>query len=991
MPAARVPGTDAPPPPPPPRGTSNADNADVDAINRAVDRMRASTATDPYILTIPQDVEPRYHHAYQYQATQWLHQAPFQGKEGEMTQYQTFIYHEHGKDMYVLHNSRLRDEADGAAPKPTAGVGAGTPSGGPKRKITLEAYKRKQTPAGTPARDAIAVAKRALEVKQGGAPAKKAAVKGPVERVKEMEEAPAAPVEEDVQPTVLADEKKELKRKRQDTASQDEKTSEAPAASEEPATKKARPASPSPPPAQQPNTQVYQPEEPKRSPVRPHTPRTTSDETCLPPKLSPLMVPSLPSRLSPSIPDNMVATLKAREHLRSSSSDGSAPSLSTSKDNKLAAPNRVDGASKLKSPAPRNGFKASSSSPAVRSDAEEKARAPTSSVLQRVNTPALSREDEVAVGKALKAKKQETAPRVKTPDISQDDEVASRKVARVKQREKLSRAKTPELVQDDEAGATKGSKMRRRSQISNEQSSVPEPPHEDEIGRHRTNKRTKQDAPSMIVKMKYKKHQKEQIRRLLNMRSANDSSTPQTAATAAPALATKAVEEPKPEKPSTRRRDPNAKGVAQKVGPANSGVKKKAMKTVPGSEKRPPPAEIAARGLTAKANKLADMPVTETASAKPTAVPAEPKSTTAQPTARRKAEPEQAAETAITDISHKRKAQDDATGSGPQEPSAKRKKVPDTIETKMEPSTPVQPDLLSPVATLSSTQKSQQVTPCIRKDHLAVSMTTAREQPAGSTGNTPSAISSSTPITNDLPTSQPNGIPKPLSSQPSNKTPKQQAWEDEQKRLEALGRELKHAATAHLKSHPTTNSEQTLAAVKLLESLLAFTLAFICADEAAFAADPKQAPSIKYWRSMHGFFGLVRHHCEAFPLLMGLACQLGVIFNARILDLLLLYPSERLSKDIAMETYGALAKNAADGEMRLDVDVLAEQFPKTWKGRAKGAGGPERAGAPADFGGEYKLPIAMQVTPLRAARAGYALLEEWIGKEGVEYEMKLKL
>ena len=108
MPAASDQGKDAPPPPPSPRSLAIADKADLEAINRSIDRMRASTSADPYILTIPQDVEPRYHHAYQYQAMQWLHQAPFQWKEGEMTQYQTFIYHEHGSDMYVLHNSRLR-------------------------------------------------------------------------------------------------------------------------------------------------------------------------------------------------------------------------------------------------------------------------------------------------------------------------------------------------------------------------------------------------------------------------------------------------------------------------------------------------------------------------------------------------------------------------------------------------------------------------------------------------------------------------------------------------------------------------------------------------------------------------------------------------------------------------------------------------------------------------------------------------------------------
>lgn len=875
MPAADRQSQDAPV-----TARTKSDQAELAALDATVDRMRTFTAPDPYILTIPQDVEPRYHHAYQYQATQWLHQAPFQWKEGEMTQYQTYVYHEHGKDMYVLHNSRPKEEA---AAKSKAGTGINTPVVGAKKKMSLNAYKKKQTGAATPAQEAP-------PVKPVEAPAKQPAVKGPVERVKaETEEVLAAVAEPDEAPVAARVEKKELKRKRADSGKHDDKPREEPAASEEPASKKARTASPLPPPppaAEEPETvsMSEQPLEPAESPEKPRTPPATSEDTSLPPKLSPLEVPSLPTRLSPTIPSNIAVTLKAREHLRPDSSESAAPT-SAPKSDKLTPVKKADGITKHKSPIPRNGFRANSSSPAVRSDAEEKSRPPTSSAPQpRATTPDLSQDDEIAVGRALKVRKE--------------------------------------------------------------------------------------SKPSLIVKMKYKKHQREGIRRLLNMRSKPDkSATPQPAATAipppppppAPTSAPKTVDEPKPERPSTRKRDPNAKGVAQKIGPATNGAKKKLQEKQPVPEKRPPPKE--------------------------------PEPESKEPPAKRKAAPE-ATEKATEERPAKRKAMPEETDKASEEPPAKRKKVPEAIETKKDPSTPLQLNLQSP-ALVSGMPKSQQVTPSIRKDHLSVAM--QRELSTDSNVNTPSA-KSSTPITNGH-TSQPNGVAKPPSSQPITRTSKQQAWGTEQTRLENLGRELKHAATAHLNAvKPTTSSDQPtpsidqkLAAVKSLESLLAYFLAFTSADEAALAAEPKQNPSIKTWRSLHGFFKFVKQNCEPFPLLLGLACQLGVVYNARIIDITMQFPAERPARDITLETYAVLTKYAADAEASLDVDVLLESFPRTWKRRARGTMSGDVLTNPGEYSGDFKLPISMQTSPLRAARAGHAMLLEWIAKERVEYEMKLRL
>lgn len=802
---------------------SREDQGDLDAINSSTDRMRSYIGSDPYVLTIPQDIEPRYHHSYQYQAMQWLHNTPFRYSDGEWMQYQTFFYHEHGTDMYVLHNSLPKSERQDVASKPQPATGANTPSAGPKKKISLGAYKKKLS-GGTPVPEG-----KADKIRDVPVPSKQLAVKGPVERVKaETDEVLAALADAEVETAPPEAAQKELKRKRNDQEESSQRATEAKTESSEnePAKKKARTASPPPAPKKAEIEPVIVPE-PLKSPVK----AELATETALPPKLSPLDLPPLPTRLSPTIPANIADTLKARAHLRSSSSDRSAPN-STSKNGTLTPIKEAEAIMKRKSPVPRNGFRANSSSPALRSDAEDRGR-PVTSAPQRHLTPELSQGDEIAVRKALKVKQQ-----------------------------------------------TKSSSM---------------------------------------VKLKYKKHQRDAVRRILHMRSKPEKTTAPHSTT----LADDAAPERPAVKTTRERRDTNAKGVAQKVGPVMNGATRKTEDKRSAAEKRLPSGE-----------------------------------------------PENA-----------------------EPPTKRQKRLPDPIDSTKDPSTPAQPELQSPALPLS-TQKSQQVTPSVRRDHLSVAM--QREMSSDSHKmSTPTAQSSTPPANSQV--SQPNGVQKAPSSQPSNKTPLQQAWGDEQRRLEALGRELKHAATAHLQSLSIVHSdpagplkEQKLAATKCLESLLAYLLAFKSADEAAFAADPKQNASTKPWRSLHGFFSFVKHNCEPFPVLAGLAAVLGVVFNARILEITAQHPTEGPSRDTLIETNAMLLRAAVDAEAKLDVDKYQEVFPRSWEQRLKGPLSAEKL-RPGQLGGQYKLPMGVQTAPLQAARAGLAMLAEWIQNEGMEYELKLKL
>lgn len=329
------------------------------------------------------------------------------------------------------------------------------------------------------------------------------------------------------------------------------------------------------------------------------------------------------------------------------------------------------------------------------------------------------------------------------------------------------------------------------------------------------------------------------------------------------------------------------------------------------------------------------------------------------------------------------------------EPAAKRAKPPDATDPKLAPSTPVQHPARSP----DRSQKMQPATPTSRKDLRAVAMKRTLSNDS-TTHTTPTR--STTPAVNGH-AFVPQGATRPPSSQPSSKTAAQQSWEAEQRRLESLGRELKHAAEAESKTSSSSTSssssaaaataasspESKLAAVKALESLIAYLLAFTCADEAAHAAaDPRQQPpSPKPWRTLAGFFSFVKRHCAPFPPLAGLAAMLGLAFASHILALAEASP---VDAPALLEAAVLARRCAVDLDARLDVDALAATFPRAWEGRARGP--PSAADAALSVAGllrgAYKLPVGMQTLPVRAARAGRAMLGEWVLAQGLEYRLR---
>ena len=116
-------------------------------IDACVDRMRAFTPDEPYVLSIPQD-EPKFHHHSHHSSQMWRTGTPFRSDDDPNQQYQTFYYHEPLSDVFHLHrNSHYqKDNASvSSQPREKESSTQSTPSMHPKKKISLAAYANKKT------------------------------------------------------------------------------------------------------------------------------------------------------------------------------------------------------------------------------------------------------------------------------------------------------------------------------------------------------------------------------------------------------------------------------------------------------------------------------------------------------------------------------------------------------------------------------------------------------------------------------------------------------------------------------------------------------------------------------------------------------------------------------------------------------------------------------------------------------------------------------
>lgn len=120
-----------------------------------------------------------------------------------------------------------------------------------------------------------------------------------------------------------------------------------------------------------------------------------------------------------------------------------------------------------------------------------------------------------------------------------------------------------------------------------------------------------------------------------------------------------------------------------------------------------------------------------------------------------------------------------------------------------------------------------------------------------------------------------------------------------------------------------------------------------------------------------------------------MACFLGMVFSAHILHIVSSHASSD-TRESLVDMQVLMFKAAVDADAKLDLERLQERFPATWNRRTKKLPPVEKL-EPGRLGGAFKLPLDITTSPVRAARAGHAMLLEWIEKEKVDYTLKLKL
>lgn len=443
---------------------------------------------------------------------------------------------------------------------------------------------------------------------------------------------------------------------------------------------------------------------------------------------------------------------------------------------------------------------------------------------------------------------------------------------------------------------------------------------------------------SLIAKIKFKKARKEDVQRILKLPARPDKY--ETSPPATPDLSDRddPVEPPSNERSASKQADRAdsarraGKGVAQKLGPAAKRTEQRKAT----SEKRP--------------------------GAEPDSEPAN----TSGPPAKR------AKNDSVQESSIKQRQAESASS----ETTGKQKDS-DTIEVKRKINSAAQADTPSPAA------QGKLKSVAARKDLNAKRDGSADGQASTSHSQSQSASNKTSH------TSQPNGT---VSKKSSNSTltarkATSQDWTAERERLEKIGREIKHAASDLLSDKPNAAAREA-AAVKSIESLICYLLAFTCADRAAALSNKKSA--LQQWRSLQPFSGFVERNAAPFPALSGLASALSLSHSAHFLNLVLQSPNEGPSRDSLITINGALIKAAANADEKLDVDTLMENFPRTWKGRSKSSVIDDDSDEPKRLlEGCYRLPLGVQTEPVQAARAGVAVLREWVAKVGLEYEFHL--
>jgi len=119
---------------------SQQDQDDFDELDRSFKRIKTVVPPNPYILSTPSMDPYRYHS--QQEANAWMLGHLWKHNE-EHLQYRTYLYREPCQDCFELQAGE-DDEPEQERPRSQISQASNTTSQGPKKKISLSAYKSKQ-------------------------------------------------------------------------------------------------------------------------------------------------------------------------------------------------------------------------------------------------------------------------------------------------------------------------------------------------------------------------------------------------------------------------------------------------------------------------------------------------------------------------------------------------------------------------------------------------------------------------------------------------------------------------------------------------------------------------------------------------------------------------------------------------------------------------------------------------------------------------------
>jgi hypothetical protein len=119
---------------------SQQDQDDFDELDRSFKRIKTVVPPNPYILSTPSMDPYRYHS--QQEANAWMLGHLWKHNE-EHLQYRTYLYREPCQDCFELQAGE-DDEPEPERPRSQISQASNTTSQGPKKKISLSAYKSKQ-------------------------------------------------------------------------------------------------------------------------------------------------------------------------------------------------------------------------------------------------------------------------------------------------------------------------------------------------------------------------------------------------------------------------------------------------------------------------------------------------------------------------------------------------------------------------------------------------------------------------------------------------------------------------------------------------------------------------------------------------------------------------------------------------------------------------------------------------------------------------------